>query len=115
MFFLQLLAPELCEAVIMQLPPRHLYKLMQTNKRFCELCKSEAYWARVALYLIWDPMERSPDDLVLLRTSYGKAMESFLESVREKTRDAAFDVSLGASSVETLLKFWQMLYQEEEG
>ena len=55
---LQLLAPELCEAVIMQLHPRHLYKLMQTNKQFCELCKSEAYWARVALYLTWDPMER---------------------------------------------------------
>ena len=82
MFFLQILAPELCEAVIMQLPPRFVYRLMQTNKRFCELCKSEAYWARVALYLIWDPMERSPDDLVLLRTSYGKAMESFLESAR---------------------------------
>ena len=92
----------------MQLPPRHLYKLMQTNKRFCELCKSEAYWARVALYLIWD-------DLVLLPISYGKVMESFLESVREKTRDAAFNVDVASSSVEKVLKFWQMLNQDEAG
>ena len=120
MFFLQLLAPELCEAVIMQLPPRFVYRLMQTNKRFCELCKSEAYWARVALYLIWDPMERSPDDLVLLRTSYGKAMESFLESVR---RDASTHTLLRPLSpasfggrlrrpLEKLLKFAQSILDD---
>ena len=97
----------------MQLHPRHLYKLMQTNKQFCELCKSEAYWARVALYLIWDPMERDLDDLVSLPTSYGKAMESFLESVRKKTRYAAFNVEVASSSVEKVLKFWQMLNLDE--
>ena len=100
----------------MQLPPRHLYKLMQTNKRFCELCKSEAYWARVALYLIWDPMERSPDDLVLLRTSYGKAMESFLESVRRDTllrppSPASFDGRLWRP-LEKLLKFAQSILDD---
>ena len=42
-------------------------------------------------------------------------MESFLESMRKKTRYAAFDVDVASSSVEKVLKFWQMLYQEEEG
>ena len=83
----QSLTPELCEAVILQLPPRHVYKLMQTNKQFCDYCKSEAYWACVALYLIWSPETRWPDDMVLLQTSYDKAMEAFVAGVREEVQE----------------------------
>jgi hypothetical protein len=83
----QSLTPELCEAVIMQLPPRHVYKLMQTNKQFCDYCKSEAYWARVALYLLWSPETRWADDMVLLQTSYDKAMEAFVSGVREEVQE----------------------------
>jgi hypothetical protein len=83
----QSLTPELCEAVIMQLPPRHVYKLMQTNKQFCDYCKSEAYWARVALYLLWSPETRWADDMVLLQTSYDKAMEAFVAGVREEVQE----------------------------
>ena len=83
----QSLTPELCEAVILQLPPRHVYKLMQTNKQFCDYCKSEAYWARVALYLLWSPETRWADDMVLLQTSYDKAMEAFVAGVREEVQE----------------------------
>jgi hypothetical protein len=83
----QSLTPELCEAVIMQLPPRHVYKLIQTNKQFCDYCKSEAYWARVALYLLWSPETRWADDMVLLQTSYDKAMEAFVAGVREEVQE----------------------------
>ena len=71
MFFL--LAPELCEAVIMHLPPRFIYHLMQTNKRFCKLCKSEAYWARVAMPMVWGCVWddfTAPSYMVLLELSH---------------------------------------------
>ena len=42
-------------------------------------------------------------------------MEPFIVSVREKTRVAAFEVDVAASSVEKVLKFWQMMYEDEAG
>ena len=87
-----LLTPELCELVVLQLPPRFVYRLMQTNKRFCELCRShEEYWGRVALYLVWSS---SASDVLLLRMSYGRAMESFVERVRSEMQ-ALSGVSTG--------------------
>ena len=87
-----LLTPELCELVVLQLPPRFVYRLMQANKRFCELCRShEEYWGRVALYLVWSS---SASDVLLLRMSYGRAMESFVERVRSEMQ-ALSGVSTG--------------------
>ena len=39
--------------VILHLPPRHVYKLMQTNKEIYKLCTSDKYWGRVALHIVW--------------------------------------------------------------
>ena len=39
--------------VIMHLPPRHVYKLMQTNKEIYKLCTSDKYWGRAALHIMW--------------------------------------------------------------
>ena len=47
------LADELCVEVMFNLPPRHVYNLIQTNKRLKLLCTSEHYWERVATYMAW--------------------------------------------------------------
>lgn len=77
------LTPELCGAVILQLPPRHVYKLMQTNKQFHKYCLSEAYWA---LYLVLPPEMCTPKEMVLLRKSYCDTMDDFIQSVRDEQR-----------------------------
>ena len=78
---LLLLAPELWEAVLMQLPPRFVYCLMQTNKQFCLLCKSEAYWARVAMPMVWGCVWAdftAPRYMVLLHQSYKDTLDDFI-------------------------------------
>lgn len=37
----------------LHLKPRHLVKLMATNKHICSIVDNETYWARVAFHLIW--------------------------------------------------------------
>ena len=89
MLFLQVLAPELCEAVIMQMHPRFVYRLMQTNKQFCKLCKSEAYWARVAMPMVWGYVWyefTAPRHMVLLERSYKDTLDDFIQRVREELR-----------------------------
>lgn len=35
------------------LKPRHLAKLLQTNKALCKVLDNETYWTRVAAHLVW--------------------------------------------------------------
>ena len=83
------LPTEMCMEIVFQLPPRHVYKLMQTNQRFRKLCMSEKYWRRVALYLMW---VRGPDEdvaaagiptrMVCMRKSYRATMDDFIAYFR---------------------------------
>ena len=84
--------------VLLELPPSHIYKLMQTNKAFYFLCRNNKYWARVAAHLIWRHFvaasKPSPDapqaegmfNMVLLKIGYKNAMETFIERVRFEMR-----------------------------
>ena len=74
---MQVLLPELREALILHLPPRHLYKIMQTNKQFLMCCRSEAYWSRVAFYLMNTCMWFS--EISFLSASYRDAMDTFIQ------------------------------------
>ena len=81
---LLLLADELCMEVILNLSPRHVYKLMQTSKRLCRLCTSERYWERVATYVAWaKARETNPLDMVLLPKSYRATMDEYIQGVRD--------------------------------
>jgi len=79
--------------VIMHLPPRHVYKLMQTNKEIYKLCTSDKYWGRVALHIVWRdsslqagaPWCATMYPGVIAR-SYKRVMERF---VRDFTFEAA--------------------------
>ena len=95
---LLLIAPELCEVVIMHLPPRHVYKLMQTNKHLSLCCCSEAYWIRVAVMVVWSDVwcecfmrphgweedYHATKDMVLLKKSYRDTMDDFIQGVRNE-------------------------------
>ena len=77
---MQLLLPELQEALIMHLPPRHLYKPAfgrQMNKQFLMCCRSEAYWSRVAFYLMNTCMWYS--EICFLSASYRDTMDAFIQ------------------------------------
>jgi hypothetical protein len=79
------LSTELTMEVIHQTPPHHLYNLMQTNKRFHELCLSDKYWAYVVLHLGWETTgwkQLVPRDMVLLRKSYRATMEGVVQNIR---------------------------------
>ena len=81
------LPKEMCMEVVLQLPPRHVYNLMQTNWRFRHLCLSEDYWARVATYLVWGLTGNvDPIDTVLLRKSYRATVEEYIQKVRDDIR-----------------------------
>ena len=81
---LLLLADELCMEVILNLSPRHVYKLMQTSKRLRRLCTSERYWERVATYVAWaKARETNPLDMVLLPKSYRATMDEYIQGVRD--------------------------------
>ena len=83
------LSDEMCMEIILQTPPRHLYKLMQTNKKFKTLCLSGAYWARVVLHLGWFNYDKAawiPRDMVLLRRPYRSLMEEVIQHVRGDIR-----------------------------
>ena len=84
------LPDEICMDVILQLPPRHVYKLMQTNKRFCRLCLSEEYWERVATYLAWD-LSGDVDSIntVLLRKSYRATVDEYIQYIRDDIRSCS--------------------------
>ena len=89
-FKLMDLTQEMCMEVILQLQPRHVYKLMQTNKRFYWQCRSEAYWARVAAYLAWGRTEfLDPLDTVLLRKSYRATVDEYIKYVRDDMRTSS--------------------------
>jgi hypothetical protein len=75
------LTTELCEAVVLQLPPRHVYQLMQTNKRLYKCCLSAAYWTRVAAQLLWAEAPSSRD-MVLMDKSYCDAMDDTIQAMR---------------------------------
>ena len=81
------LPEEICMDVILQLPPRHVYKLMQTNKRFCRLCLSEEYWERVATYIAWSLTAHVDSiDTVLLRKSYRATVDEYIQYIRDDIR-----------------------------
>ena len=82
-FFLDL-ADELCMEVVLNLPPRHVYKMMQTNKRLKRLCTSERYWERVATYMAWaKARDTNPLDMVLLSKPYRTTMDEYIQGVRD--------------------------------
>ena len=87
------LSPELQLELIMHLQPRHVYKLMRTNKAIYELCcKSKAYWERVAFHLAFrshifhHKVIHDLYDMALLQMGYRHAMDTFIEAVREDIR-----------------------------
>ena len=70
--------------VVLNLPPRHVYKLMQSNKRFHRLCTSERYWERVATYVAWaKARDTNPLDMVLLSKPYRATMDEYIQGVRD--------------------------------
>ena len=73
--------------VLLQLQPRHVYKLMQTNKTLYFLCRSEAYWSRVAAYLTFG---RNPYydriETALLRGSYRTTVDEYIKYLRSEIR-----------------------------
>jgi hypothetical protein len=108
------LTPELCEAVILQLPPRHVYKLMQTNKQFLAYCKSESYWARVAMPMVWCWVWPGDlpilSDMVLLHQSYKNTLDYFIQRVREELRTFSDGCEREADSpVSKLVVFGQQI------
>ena len=84
------LPTEMCMEIVFQLPPRHIYKLMQTNQRFRKLCMSEKYWRRVALHLMWGKMcpeavsSKIPSLMVCMRRSYKAVMDEFIVYFRNR-------------------------------
>lgn len=106
--------PDLCETVILQLQPRYVYRLMQTNKYFYDICKNhEVYWARVALYLIWSPERRWPHEMVLLPFCYSKAMSTFIQTVRDDVLNDWDRPDIASQPVEKLLEFAQLMLEFE--
>ena len=86
-FELMNLTQDMCMEAILQLQPRHVYKLMQTNKQFYWLCRSEPYWARVAAYLAWGRTEfLKPFNTFLLRKSYRATVDEYIKYVRDDMR-----------------------------
>ena len=111
---------ELWQTIVMQLPPRHLFKLMQTNEKFYELCRSEQYWRRVALQFVWRrhglhlfTIAKIPRDMVLLSKSYNTTMEDFIKDVRTWFTNNMFEPDTAKSSVRNLLMRVQKLYNRD--
>ena len=78
------LADELCMEVILNLSPRHIYKLMQTNKRLYCLCTLEHYWEQVATYVAWaKARDTNPLDMVLLSKPYHTTMDKYIQGVQD--------------------------------
>jgi len=122
------LPTEMCMEIVFQLPPRHVYKLMQTNQRFRKLCMSEKYWRRVALHLLWvrgldrNASAGNPTHMVCMRKSYKATMDDFIAFYRvniakyivyvNKDRAGTTETSLplidtGSASLEQLLTWIQ--------
>ena len=108
------LPSELWLAIVMQLPPRHLYQLMQTNEKLYEVCRSESYWRRVALPLVWGwhPATRLPRDMVFLSKSYNDTMEDFIKGVR--LYYSIFDPATAKASLRNLLRCAQGEYMDRK-
>ena len=88
-FQLMNLTREMQMDVLLQLQPRHVYKLMQTNKTLYFLCRSEAYWARVAAYLLWGCQTQLCVGFIettLLRQSYRATVDDYIKCVRSDLR-----------------------------
>ena len=111
------LPPEMHEAVILQLPPQHVYKLMQTNKQFYMWCRSETYWARVAMPLAWSTTWWGfpvPGEMVLLHKSYRATLDDFIQSVRDELRTFSDGCEMHAdSAVERLVVLGQEIADNE--
>ena len=80
---------EMWETVLLELPPHHLYKVMQISKQLYELCRSEKIWARVGFLMVWnDPSLSSsarlsiPRDMVLLHKSYKATVDEVIDAVK---------------------------------
>ena len=84
------LSRELQMEVLLQLPPRHVYKLMQTNKHWSFLCRDDKYWERVAVHHFWKHHDFADGgvnrDLVLLQGTYRSAVDTFIIAVRNEIR-----------------------------
>ena len=81
------LPEEMYIEVVLQLQPRHLYKLMQTNRKLYKLCTSEKYWRRVALHVMgardgWMYGLDTPIQMFLLDRSYKATMDDFIGRFR---------------------------------
>ena len=83
---------EMWEAVLLEVPPHHLYKVMQTSQQFYKLCCSEKIWARVGVLMVWnDPSLSSsallsiPRDMVLLCKSYKATVDEVIDAAQPTT------------------------------
>ena len=93
------LPTEMCMEIVLQLPPRHVYKLMQTNKKFRKLCSSEKYWRRVALYVVWGNGDWHdhlndivPERMMFLSKSYKATMDDFIGLFRDLLEEGCQDL-----------------------
>ena len=83
------LTPEISTEIILHLQPRHVYKLMRTNRAMYEQCTSKVYWERVAFHLAFrghifnSKIIHDLYDMALLRMGYKRAMDTFIEAVRQ--------------------------------
>jgi F-box domain len=94
------LSREIQVEVLFQLPPRHVYKLMQTNKQWYFLCRDDKYWERVAVHYFWKNHAFAGGgvnrDLVLLQGTYRSAVDTFIDALRNEIR--AFDPPYNADA-----------------
>ena len=82
---------------------------MQTNKHFCSLCKSEAYWACVATPMVRDTVWENftaPRYMVRLHKSYKDTLDYFIQRVRDELRTSQTDVR-GRLTVQCL-SWWSL-------
>ena len=89
---LHTLPTEISTELILHLQPRHVYRLMRTNKAIYEQCMSKVYWERAAFHLAFRDCSFNSKiihdlyDMALLRMGYKRAMDTFIEAVRQDIR-----------------------------
>lgn len=79
--------PELFEIIMSNLPPRHVYKLMQTNKDIMNVVKNnKKYWARVTLHLVWN-------DFICIDPWYPETADAITEKNKLIARNGGVDIT----------------------
>ena len=90
---LERLSPELQSELLLHLQPRLVGRLTRTCQWFRKLCRSRAYWERVAFHMLYREERLSKEInslyyLSMLDGGYKRAMERFIALVYEHPKDS---------------------------